>query len=177
MSTKKGLVLWFTGLSGAGKTTVADKVDEILKNLGVACQRLDGDLVRKVLTRDLGFTKEDRDINIERVAFVADLLSRHGVIVLATFISPYQKHREMVKGMVNNFAEVHVSAPLNVCEERDVKGLYKKARSGEIKLFTGIDDPYEEPANPDLLLPTHEEDVGASVKRVVEFLKEGGYIG
>lgn len=172
---KKGLVVWFTGLSGAGKTTVADRVNSVLKEKGLRVQRLDGDLVREVLTRDLGFSKEDRDINIERVAFVAELLSKHGVIVLATFISPYKKHRELVKNRVNNFVEVHVSAPIDICESRDVKGLYKKARAGEIKNFTGIDDPYEEPEQPDLILYTHEEKIDESVDKVIKFLNNLGY--
>jgi len=172
----KGLVVWFTGLSGAGKTTVADKVNTLLENKGVTVQRLDGDLVRQVLTKDLGFSKEDRDINIERVAFVAELLCKHGVIVLATFISPYQRHRELIKSKAINFAEVFVNAPLETCEKRDVKGLYKKARAGEIKDFTGIDDPYEKPENPDLILNTHEEDVDESVKKVIDYLNKLGYI-
>ncbi len=173
---KKGLVVWFTGFSGAGKTTVADKIKEVLENKGIAVQRLDGDLVRQVLTRDLGFSKEDRDINIERVAFVAELLSNHGVIVLATFISPYRRHRELVKSKANNFVEVFVNAPLEICERRDVKGLYRKARAGEIKNFTGIDDPYEAPENPDLVLHTHQEDVDESAKKVLNYLNNLGYI-
>ena len=172
----KGLVLWFTGFSGAGKTTVADKVNEALENKGITVQRLDGDLVRQVLTRDLGFSKEDRDINIERVAFVAELLSKHGIIVLATFISPYRRHRELVKSKANNFAEIFVNAPLETCERRDVKGLYKKARAGEIKDFTGISDPYEVPDNPDLILNTHEEDIDESVQKVIDYLNKSGYI-
>ncbi len=173
---KKGLVLWFTGLSGAGKTTVADKVNKSLVEKGLRVERLDGDLVREVLTKDLGFSKEDRDINIERVAFVSELLSKHGVIVLATFISPYRRHRELVKSKANNFAEVFVNAPLETCERRDVKGLYKKARAGEIKDFTGISDPYEKPENPDLILNTHEEDIDESVKKVIDYLNKLGYI-
>jgi len=172
----KGIVVWFTGFSGAGKTTVADKVNEILKDKNVRVQRLDGDIVRQSLTKDLGFSKEDRDINIERVAFVAKLLSDHGVIVLSTFISPYQRHRDLIRNMSNNYAEVFVNAPIEVCEERDVKGLYKKARAGEIENFTGVNDPYEVPENPDLVLNTGEEDIDESVAKVINYLSNNGYI-
>jgi len=145
MAEHQGFTLWFTGLSGAGKTTVAVALEKELRARGVKVERLDGDTVRKSLTRDLGFSKEDRDKNIERVTFVAKLLSRNGVGVLASFISPYRATRAMVREETTNFIEVFVNAPLEVCADRDVKGLYAKAFAGEIPNFTGVSDPYEEP--------------------------------
>src|SRR5690625_3168929 len=141
----RGITLWFTGMSGAGKTTVAVAVEKLLQQRGARVERLDGDVVRESLTRDLGFSKEDRDKNIERVTFVAKLLTRQGVIVLASFISPYKATREYSRQQIGEFAEVYVEAPLDVLIERDVKGLYKKALAGEIANFTGISDPYEAP--------------------------------
>jgi adenylylsulfate kinase len=136
--------LWLTGLSASGKTTIADKVYEILKTNGTKLEKLDGDVVRENLTKDLGFSREDRDENIRRIGFVADLLSRNNVGVIASFISPYRGHRGELRERVHNFIEVFVDAPLSVCEARDPKGLYKKARSGSIKCFT-VGDPYETP--------------------------------
>ena len=167
---RKGAVLWFTGLSGSGKSTVATKVYYHLKKEGYNFEMLDGDEVRENLTADLGFTKNDRDENIKRISFVARLLSRNNVIVIASFISPYRKMRESVRKNVTNFVEVFVNAPLEVCEERDVKGLYKKARAGEIPNFTGISDPYEEPTDADIELKTDKETVNESVDKVLEHI-------
>lgn len=150
MKEHKGFVLWFTGLSGAGKSTIADAVYEKLNSEGYRVERLDGDIVRENLTKDLGFSKEDRNENIRRVAFVSHLLSKHGVGVIASFISPYRNERQMVRDMCNNFIEVYISTPLEICEERDCKGLYAKARKGEIENFTGISDPYEAPEKPEI---------------------------
>ncbi len=172
----KGFVLWFTGLSAAGKTTVADKVFEILKKNNVKAERLDGDVVRESLTKDLGFSKEDRDENIRRVSSVARLLSRHGIGVLASFISPYRKQREGVRMNTKNFIEVFVDAPLEICEKRDEKGLYTKARKGEILNFTGISDPYEEPKNPDIHLKTDEITVEECAEEIINHLKKHKYI-
>lgn len=172
----KGFTLWFTGLSGAGKTTVAVALAEKLKTRGVKVERLDGDIVRQSLTRDLGFSKEDRDKNIERVTFVAKLLSRNGVGVLAAFISPYQATRDMVRRETTNFIEVFVHAPLEVCADRDVKGLYAKAFAGEIPNFTGVSDPYEEPVNAEITLNTHEETLEESVQICIDYLEENGYL-
>lgn len=172
----KGFTLWFTGLSGAGKTTVAVALVEKLKARGVKVERLDGDVVRQSLTRDLGFSKEDRDKNIERVTFVAKLLSRNGVGVLAAFISPYRATRDMVRQETTNFIEVHVAAPLEVCADRDVKGMYAKAFSGEIKNFTGVSDPYEEPLNAEITLNTHEETLEESVQKCIDYLETNGYL-
>lgn len=176
MTEHPGFVLWFTGLSGAGKTTIALALLPKLQELGMKVERLDGDVVRTSLTKDLGFSKEDRDKNIERVTFVAKLLSRNNVAVLASFISPYAKTRDYVKDETTNFIEVYVSAPLDVCEERDVKGMYAKARSGEIKNFTGISDPYEAPVNPDIEVPTHEQTLEESVDFLVAELGKRGFL-
>lgn len=169
---QKGFVLWFTGLSASGKSTVADAVAEKLIKRGLKIERLDGDIVRKSLTKDLGFSKEDRDENIQRVTFVAKLLSRNGVGVIASFISPYREVRKKIREETTNFVEVFVKCPLEVCEKRDPKGMYKKARAGEIKNFTGIDDPYEEPENPELVLNTDKETVEESVEKVITKLEE-----
>lgn len=172
----KGVTVWFTGLPCSGKTTVADRVAEILRNEGYRVERLDGDIVRRGLTSDLEFSKEDRNENIKRVSFVAKLLTRNGVIVLATFVSPYRDRRSKSRQEIGEFIEVYVRCPVAVCMERDVKGMYRKALSGEIKDFTGVDDPYEEPLNPELVLDTDKETVEESVDKVLEKLKALGYI-
>lgn len=170
MQQHKGYTLWLTGLSGAGKTTIALALAEKLQANGYRIERLDGDVVRESLTRDLGFSKEDRDKNIERVTFVAKLLSRNEVGVVASFISPYQETRNYVRDETTNFIEVFVHAPLEVCAERDVKGLYAKAFSGEIPNFTGVSDPYEAPENADLIVNTHQETVNESVDKIIDYL-------
>jgi len=164
--------MWFTGLPCSGKTTVADALAEKLKERGMNVERLDGDIVRKSLTRDLGFSKEDRDLNIERITFVSKLLSRNNVATLVTFVSPYIAARDTARKECTNFVEVFVDAPVGTCEERDVKGMYKKAREGIIKNFTGIDDPYEEPPNPELVLETHKETLEESVNISIAKLEE-----
>ena len=171
MSNTEGFTLWLTGLSGAGKTTISVALAEKLRERGVKIERLDGDTVRQSLTRDLGFSKEDRDKNIERVTFVAKLLSRNGVGVLASFISPYQAVRDQVRAETTNFIEVFVEAPLEVCAERDVKGMYAKAFAGEIPNFTGVSDPYEAPVSPDILVQTHLETVDESVTQIINYLE------
>ena len=168
----KGVTVWFTGLPCSGKTTIADRVAEILKKEGYKVERLDGDIVRKHLTRDLGFTKEDREENLRRVGFVAKLLTRNGVIVLASFVSPYREIRKYLREEIGSFIEVYVKASPEECARRDVKGMWAKAKAGEIKNFTGHDDPYEEPENPELILNTEEESVEESTKKVIDFLKE-----
>lgn len=167
----QGFTLWFTGLSGAGKTTISQRVGEHLRQQGKKVEILDGDIVRQHLTRDLGFSKVDRDENIYRIGFVAHLLCRNGVYVLVAAISPYADARQKVREMIGrNFLEIYVNSPLAVCEARDVKGLYKKARAGEIKHFTGIDDPYEPPTNPDLECRTDRETIEESVRKVLQLL-------
>jgi len=171
-----GFVLWMTGLSGAGKTTIALALEKELRVRGIRIERLDGDTVRQSLTKDLGFSKEDRDKNIERVTFVAKLLSRNNVVVLASFISPYHETRDYVRNETTNFIEVFVDAPLDVCIERDVKGMYKKALAGEIPHFTGVSDPYESPETPDIHVRTDQETVEQSVQGVLTWLEERGLI-
>jgi len=169
--SSKGFVLWLTGLSAAGKTTIGDKVSAVLENRNVKTERLDGDVVRESLTKDLGFSKEDRDENIRRIGSVANLLCRNGVGVIASFISPYIQQRHELKRKTKNLIEVFVDTPLEVCEKRDTKGLYKKARAGEIKFFTGISDPYEKPKNPDIHLKTDQMSVEECVNKVIDYLK------
>jgi len=171
-----GVTVWFTGLPCSGKTTVADKVASILKERGYKVERLDGDIIRKDLTRDLGFSKEDRDENIKRVTFVAKLLTRNDVIVLATFVSPYEERRKKTREEIGSYMEVYVKCPTEICIERDVKGMYKKALAGEITDFTGVDDPYEEPMNPELVIQTDIEAVDESAEKVLKYMKKIGYI-
>ncbi|MFB2896271.1 adenylyl-sulfate kinase [Aerosakkonemataceae cyanobacterium BLCC-F50] len=173
---RRGVTVWFTGLSGAGKTTISKAVEQELRSQGYLVEVLDGDIVRQNLTKGLGFSKEDRDENIRRIGFVAHLLTRNGVIVLVSAISPYREIRQEVKSKIGDFIEVFVNAPLDVCEKRDVKGLYKKARLGEIKHFTGIDDPYEVPINPDVECHTDIETEAESVAKVWQKLQAFGYL-
>ncbi len=173
---QKGVTLWFTGLSGAGKTTISQQVEAKLRAQGYKLEVLDGDIVRTNLTKGLGFSKEDRDENIRRIGFVSHLLTRNGVIVIVSAISPYRAIRDEVRAKIGNFVEVFVNAPLNVCEDRDVKGLYQKARSGEIKMFTGISDPYEAPLNPEIECRTDLEELDESVNKVLAGLEKLGYL-
>lgn len=171
-----GACLWFTGLPCCGKTTVADLVAQKLKHRGRKVERLDGDIVRKSLTKDLGFSKEDRNKNIERITFVSKLLSRNGVFVLTSFISPYIKKREHAREETTNFIEIYVKASVEECKKRDIKGMYEKAIKGEIKNFTGISDPYEEPPEPEIVLDTEKESVEESAQKVIRYLKEHNFI-
>jgi len=171
-------ILWFTGLSGAGKSTVANAVEGALYERGHHTYLLDGDNVRHGLNKNLGFSHEDREENIRRIGEVAKLFVEAGVIVLTAFISPYRRDREMVRELVNEgeFIEVFIDAPLAVCEARDPKGLYKKARAGQIRGFTGIDDPYEPPENPEITLHTDKESIQESVEKVIADLERRGYL-
>jgi len=173
---QKGVTVWFTGMSGAGKTALAIPLEAELRKRGLKVERLDGDIVRQSLTRDLGFSKEDRDKNIERVTFVAKLLTRNGVAVLCSFISPYRAVRAQVKEEVGNFVEVYCYASLETLIERDVKGLYKKALAGEIENFTGVSDPYEAPENPDVLIDSGAETLEESLGKIVRKLEQLGYV-
>lgn len=172
---QRGVTIWLTGLSGAGKTTICQFLETELRSQGYKIEVLDGDVVRQNLSKGLTFSKEDRDENIRRIGFVAHLLTRNNVIVLVSVISPYRAIREEVKEKIGDFIEVYVNAPLEVCEQRDVKGLYKKARSGEIKNFTGIDDLYEIPLEPDVECKTHQESVAESANKILNKLEELGY--
>lgn len=172
----KGFILWFTGLSGSGKTTISKALELELKGRGCKVEILDGDVVRTNLSKGLGFSKEDRDTNIRRIGFVANLLSRNGIVAITAAISPYRAIRDEIRAIEPNFVEVYVKATLEVCEARDVKGLYAKARAGEIKGFTGIDDAYEEPLNPEIVCYTERESVEDSVKKVLTKLEQLGYI-
>ena len=177
MSEAKGFTLWFTGLSGSGKTTITNQLVKELRKRDVPLEVLDGDIVRENLSKGLGFSKEDRDTNIRRIAFVANLLSRHGVPVITAAISPYKEIRNEAREMMDDrFIEAYVKASVETCEERDVKGLYAKARSGEIKEFTGVSDPYEPPENPELVLETESQSPEESATQSLEYLTERGLI-
>lgn len=173
---QKGFTVWFTGLSGAGKSTVAHHVAKLLEERGRLVDILDGDEVRENLSKGLGFSKEDRDINVRRIAYVARLLTRHGAAVITAAISPYRATREWAREQIGNFVEVYVDCPLEVCADRDVKGLYKKAFAGEIKQFTGVSDPYEPPVKPELVLETYRETPNESAAKVIHTLERLGYL-
>ncbi len=173
---QKGFTLWFTGLSGAGKTTISRIVREELLRRGRNVEVLDGDEVRENLSKGLGFSKEDRDTNIKRIGYVAKLLTRNGVAVITAAISPYRETRDYVRREIGNFVEVYVKCPIEVCIQRDVKGLYKKALAGEIKQFTGVSDPYEEPLNPEVVVETDRETPEESAAKVIRRLEELGYL-
>ncbi len=166
-------ILWFTGLPCSGKSTLANTMEERLFRAGIRTYVLDGDNIRAGLNKDLGFSREDREENIRRIGEVARLFVDAGVVVLTAFVSPYRKDRDMVRGLVEEgeFVEVYVKCPLEVCERRDVKGMYEKARKGIIKQFTGIDDPYEEPENPEIVVETDRLSVEQCVEAIWDYLK------
>jgi len=170
-----GFCVWLTGLSGSGKTTIAQKLADTFDGSRFI-ELMDGDEIRKGLSRDLGFSKEDRNEHNHRVIFCSKLLSRNGVIVVVALISPYRETRAFAKREIPNTIEVYVKAPLDICIERDPKGLYQKALAGEIKNFTGIDDPYEEPLDPDVIVETDKETVQESVDKILKKAKELGFI-
>lgn len=176
MTNSKGFTIWFTGLSGAGKTTVARLLEKELRDRGHKVEVLDGDVVRTNLSKGLGFSKEDRDINIRRIGFVCHLLSRNGVVAIAAAISPYRAIRDEVRRMIGDFVEVFVDCPVEVCADRDVKGLYQKAMNGEIANFTGVSDPYEPPLNPEVVIKTAEETPEESCRKILDKLVELGYV-
>ena len=174
--TNNGCTIWFTGLSGAGKSTLAGIMERRLKALGRNVEVLDGDIVRTHLSKGLGFSREDRDTNIRRIAFVCSLLTRNSVMCISAAIAPYREAREWARKEIGNFVEVYVKCPIEVCRQRDVKGLYKLVDEGKIKNFTGIDDPYEEPEHPELVVETDKETVEESVSRIFAKLTELGYL-
>lgn len=176
--SEQGFVVWFTGLSGSGKSTLAEALAPVLRERGRRIEILDGDVVRTNLSKGLGFSKEDRDANIRRIGFVANLLARNGVGVITAAISPYrairEENRALVEGDGGAFIEVHAAATVEQCEARDVKGLYAKARAGEIKGFTGIDDPYESPAMPEVRCETGLDQPDASLRQILACLEARG---
>jgi len=171
-----GFTLWFTGLSGAGKSTLAAAVSAELRGRGIPVEVLDGDEVRQNLSRGLGFSREDRDINIRRIGYVAKLLTRNGVAVITAAISPYRAIRDEVRESIGAFLEVYVKASLDECIRRDTKGLYARALAGELPQFTGVSDPYEEPLSPELAIDTEREEVAESATRVIDRLLELGHL-
>lgn len=173
---RKGFTLWLTGLPCSGKTTLAHALEADLRARHGGVEILDGDVVRTHLSKGLGFSREDRDTNILRIAFVAGLLTRHGVAVITAAISPYACTRSKARDLIGNFVEVFVDAPVTICQERDVKGMYKKALAGEIKGFTGVDDPYEAPANPEIIVRTHTATVEECKDAILDQLVRMGYL-
>lgn len=176
INKNNGVVVWLTGLSGSGKTTIAIALQKSIISRNINIELLDGDCIRSNLSQGLKYSKKDRDINVRRVGYVANLLSRNGVIVIVALISPYRAIRDEMKLMNNQFIEVYVDAPLEVCELRDVKGLYASARNGKIKGFTGIDDPYEPPLHPDITCLTSQESIEESVLKIVRVLEERNFL-
>jgi adenylyl-sulfate kinase len=177
IQVSEGFTLWFTGLSGAGKSTISTMVAQRLRERGLRVELLDGDIVRTNLSKGLGFSKEDRDENVRRIGFVCELLSRHGVAAIAAAISPYRAIRDEVRSKTANFVEVYVECPLDTLVQRDVKGLYKKAIAGEIENFTGVSDPYEPPLNPEVVVKTSQETPEQSVAAIMAKLEALGYLG
>ncbi|MBO0783650.1 MAG: adenylyl-sulfate kinase [Ktedonobacteraceae bacterium] len=171
-----GFTIWFTGLSGAGKSTLAEAIEQRLRQQGRNVEILDGDEVRTHLSKGLGFSREDRDTNIKRIAFVCKLLTRNGAACISAAIAPYREAREWARQEIGNFLEVYVKCPLEVCRQRDVKGLYKLVDEGKIKNFTGVDDPYEEPEHPDVVVETDQETLQESVAKILNALVERGYL-
>lgn len=176
LTDQKGFCLWFTGLSQSGKTTIANKVSEILKEKGLNIARLDGDTVRQNLSKDLGFSKRDRDENIKRVGSLAKLFTQKGIPVIASFISPYKNQRQELREKIPNFIEVFVNCPLEICEKRDKRGLYQKAREGKIQNFTGISNPYEKPENPEIELRTDKESIEDCTAKIIKFLIDNKFL-
>jgi adenylylsulfate kinase len=172
----EGFTLWFTGMSGAGKSTLSERVVARLREGGAKVELLDGDIVRTNLSQGLGFSREDRDTNIRRIGFVAELLSRNGVIAIVAAISPWRETREEVKGRIRNFVEVFVDAPLEVLAQRDVKGLYKRALAGEVDRFTGVSDPYEPPLSPDVVVRSDSESIEDGAEKVWRELQRRGLV-
>jgi adenylylsulfate kinase len=174
---EKGFTIWFTGLSGSGKTTLSKRLESELRRRGILkVELLDGDVIRTHLSEGLGFSKEDRDANIKRIGFVCKLLSRNGVVAIAAAISPYREIRDFNRKEIGDFVEVYCKCPLEICIRRDVKGLYRKALAGEIKNYTGVDDPYEEPLKPEVTLETDRETPEQSVMKIIQKLEVLGYL-
>ena len=178
LNNHRGAILWFTGLSGAGKSTISSQVEAALHEKGVLTMVLDGDNIRHGLCSDLGFSEQDRQENIRRIGETAKLFMESGVVILTAFISPFRSDRQIARGLVNSedFSEIYVECPLDICEERDIKGLYAKARKGEINNFTGISSPYEVPENANLIVNTDELDIHECVEKVIEYCQKNDII-
>lgn len=174
--TRKGFVVWLTGLSGSGKTTIGRSLKAELENLDMSVELLDGDEVRKQLSPDLGFTKNDREMHARRVVYLSKILARNGVVTLVSLIAPYRSFRAYARNEIQDYVEIYVKTPIETCIKRDPKGLYKKALNGEIKDMTGLQDPYEEPINPELVIETERFTVEESARKILVTLKELGYI-
>jgi adenylyl-sulfate kinase len=171
-----GFTCWLTGLSGAGKSTVATELLKAFTILSVPCEVLDGDVIRKHLSSDLGFSPKDRETNVLRVGYLCSLLNKHGINTIVALISPFNATRNKLRQSLENFIEIYVECPIEECIKRDPKGLYKRALSGEIPEFTGISSPYEPPLSPDIILKTHEENINQSVEKVLQYLHHGKLI-
>ncbi len=176
MHCLQGVTVWLTGLPSSGKSTIARLLERGFRKEGLKVELLDGDVVRTQLTKGLGFSREDRDLNVKRIGFVCHLLTRNGVIALASVVSPYREARDANRRMIGNFVEVYVKASAKACETRDVKGLYQKAKAGEIRGFTGVDDPYEEPLHPEVVCETESETPEQSADKVIQCLRSLGYL-
>lgn len=172
----RGFTVWFTGLPSAGKSTQSEHLANTLRERGLKVEILDGDVVRTNLSHGLGFSREDRIVNVKRIGFVCELLSRNGVVAIAAAIAPYREARDHNRVKIGDYVEVYCKCPIEVLIERDVKGLYKKALAGEVKNMTGLQDPYEEPENPEVVVCTDQESAEESVGRVIRHLEELGYI-
>jgi len=176
MEIERGFCVWLTGLPSAGKTTIAKEVENRLRRRGVHTELLDGDEIRRGLSADLGFDRKSREMHASRVTFVAKVLARNGVVPLVALISPYRRSRSQARQEIGSFVEVYVNTPLSVCEERDVKGLYQKARRGEIKEMTGVDDPYEPPEHPEIVIETLTRGPGESADFLIRELSRLGWL-
>jgi adenylyl-sulfate kinase len=176
MITHEGFALWLTGMSGAGKSTLAEQLVARLRDHGAKVELLDGDIVRTNLSQGLGYSREDRDTNIRRIGFVAEMLTRHGVIVVVAAISPYRDAREDVKRKIPRFIEVHVDCPIDVLTARDTKGLYKRALAGDLANFTGVSDPYEPPLNPSVVIHSDRESVDEALAKIWRELEDRRFI-
>ena len=176
VNNKPGFTLWFTGLPCSGKTSLSNRIEEKLRAAGHRVEHLDGDVLRKTLCKDLGFSKDDRGINIERASFMAALMTKHGVATLVSFVSPYRKMRDQARKNIQSFIEVYVNCSLEVCEKRDVKGMYRLARKGQIKEFTGVSDPYEEPLSPEITVHTDRMDIDQCVGLIFNYLEKKNFL-